>query len=107
MPDMNGWQLLFSGAGMAGVYAIARYVLPVLKTGWDSASTNNRAEKDMIERLLADIARLQADIAGYRERETGYIKMAAKMELIEYQLKQANDRIAALTTEIQLLKGAK
>lgn len=95
------------GGPYGGCVAIARYVLPVLKTGWDLASTNNRAEKDMIERLLADIARLQTDIAGYREQETGYIKMAAKMGLIEYQLKLANDRIAELTTEIKLLKGAK
>lgn len=100
MPDMNGWQLLFSGAGMAGVYAIARYVLPVLKTGWESASANNRAEKDMIERL-------QADIAGYREREAGYMKMATEMSLIKYQLEQANNKISELTAEIQALKGRK
>ena len=100
MPDMNGWQLVLSALGLGGVVLFGKPISSALKSAWDSATANNRAEKDMIQRL-------QEDIAGYREREAGYIKMAAKMELIEYQLKQANDRIAELTAEIKLLKGAK
>jgi|GEM_PF-976726 len=111
MPEMNPWQMVLSGIvtllGAGGVYALAKPVLPALKSAWESATANNRAEKDMIERQQGEIARLQAENDGYRAREAGYIKMAGKMELIEYQLKQANERIAELTAEIKLLKGAK
>lgn len=104
MSDMNPWQMVLSAIvtvlGAGGLWAVAKPVIPALKSAWDSATANNRAEKDMIQRL-------QEDIAGYREREAGYIKMAAKMELIEYQLQQANQKIAELTAEIHALKGLK
>jgi len=100
MPDMNGWQLVVSGLGIGGAAWLAKVIFPVLKSGWESSTANNRAEKDMIDRL-------QLDISGYREREAGYMKMATEMSLIKYQLELANQKIAELTSEIQALKGIK
>lgn len=85
------------GAGGGVAWFVVRLILPIIKSSWDNTLSNNRAEKDMIERLQQEVREKNDSIDGYREREKEYMKMVAEMALIKYQLELANKRIEELS----------
>lgn len=85
------------GAGALGIFTvfIIKPFWQSIKGGWEANTSNSSAQVRMIEVL-------QAELAGYRQREAESRELIAEVHKLRYELQEARDNI---DTQSKLIKS--